>query len=504
MRKGSLCMIKKINISYWKKYAIFVICLLLAYIQFMNPYITCDHIGQALFQTKAEFPGKEQIIACFSGGRYGNILFYICYYVLGIFNVSHYQNMYVLQILGILINGFSCMILYNLFEGFFAEKYYKNGLIAVILICFINPFMVETYLYGSFDWAVGILFAIMAVKFLIQKNFFGGFLMAFLAVSIYQTNIFISIVILLMKLFFQDRSYKKIKFYLDALLSGGICVGSAVLNVIIFKMFAKAGGEINEAKNPHVVGNYLNLLKDIVDQAKSVYVSMFSIYPLRFVPVFIAVICICIAIFLVIRKKIYEAILWIALTIILFLTPFSYMLAAGNTWYAQRTLLSVFFSVGMFFIGCLYLSKENYGFRKIFGVAIGFFLFLTFYYTETLITDCYIGQALDYNEVICIEDEIQEYEEKTGFQVDTVSWYKTKDMEYVHPLLKIQDGNICSHRIICDAGDYLLNYVNQKNYKLLWMTDEEYKKYFNDQEWDVFNPSEQLHFEKNILYWAVY
>ena len=132
------------------------------------------------------------------------------------------------------------------------------------------------------------------------------------------------------------------------------------------------------------------------------------------------------------------------------------------------------------------------------------FFGITIYSTETLITDCYMGQALDYNEVLCIEEEIAEYEEATGITVDTVSWKKTEGMEYVHPLLRIQDGNICSHRIICDAGDYLLDLVSEKDYTLLWMTEEEYDMYFEDTDWTAFNPSEQLHFEGNVLYWAVY
>lgn len=54
------------------------------------------------------------------------------------------------------------------------------------------------------------------------------------------------------------------------------------------------------------------------------------------------------------------------------------------------------------------------------------------------------------------------------------------------------------------AQTRFLNYVNKENYEVKWMTEEEYSRFFGEQEWDVFNASKQLHFEGDVLYWAIY
>ena len=498
--------IKKIenSLPFWKKYCMFAMVLLVAYIQFLNPYITCDHMGQALFQTKAAFPDINALLSYFSGGRYGNIFFGIFYFILGKFHISHYENIYAIQILGILFFAGCCVILHNLFSEFFSDRKHIILLDAIILICFVNPFMVETYLYGSFDWAFGIWFAVLAAKYLFQKRYLLGFIMAFLTVSIYQTNIFIVMIVTLFACFLKNIYLEKKKFYIEGGISCFLCGVAAILNILIFKLFSVVGNAVNPAKTPEVAQNYFTLVLDILSQLKTTYVFMFSTYPLRFIPYFVASLCAGTVFFLIWKKKYYQMFVWVCVTGTLFFLPFGYMLAANSVWCTQRTLLPVFFAMSCFLMGTFFFVKENRYLYQTFVAACIFFFGVTFYYTETLITDCFIGQALDYSEVICIEDEIREYEETTGIEVDTLSWKKSEGMEYVHPLLRLQDGNICSHRIICDAGDYLFAYVSQKDYNLLWMTDEEYEKYFEKKDWKVFNPSEQLHFEGNICYWVVY
>ena len=493
------------NLPWMYKGMFFFAAIFAAYIQFLNPYITCDHIGMALFRPEASFGMQEILDAC-SGGRFGVIPLRICYVILGKLHVSHYENMYVLQIMGILLFAVCCVMLHKMFAVFFKDQ--KKSLLvdSIILLCFINPFMVEAYLYGSFDWAFGILLAVIAAKWLIQKKYIRALLMAFFTVSVYQTNIFIVVIIALFACFLENigPEQKKWKLYVESIKVVLTCGGAAALNIVIFKLFAQTGNAINEAKTAQASDNYFALILKILRQVKSTYVGMFGTYPLRFFPIFIMLLCGGTILFLIWRRQYYQALIWILGTGILFLLPFAYMLAQNSTWCAQRTLFPVFFAAAMFFMGTLFFVKDHPSLCRIFTAAFILFGGVTWYYTQTLITDCYTGQALDYSEVICIEAEIQAYEERTGITVDTVSWIKSKDAEYVHPLLMLQDGNLCSHRIIYDAGDYLLALVSQKDYKLLWMTQEEYRQYFGDKEWDVFCPEEQLYFEGNVLYWVVY
>lgn len=499
--------IEKNREAFWL-WILFFIILLVAYIQFLNPYITCDHMGLALFQTVRGIPNWEDIQGLLSGGRFGNILILWAYYFLGKVNVSHYSNIYVIQILGIALYAISCVILFRMFHKYIQGKLQKYILVGLILLCFINPFMVETYLYGSFDWAYGILFSVLAAKYFSTGKLIRGFLLALWAVSIYQTNILIVIIISFL-VFFIDFMKVGIhdwkKFIIRLLSTGSLSVVAALIVILSYKIYALTGNYVNPAKEAVVSSDYLSLIMKVISDMKSIYVTMYSLYPTRFIP-WIVLITLLITIYILTfcMKKYVYSLVWIIITGILFVTPFAYMLASGNTWAAQRTLLPVFFSLAMFLLGALYIVQNSKVLMSIYAVICCVVFLVTIYYTQTCIVDTYMGQALDYSEVLCIQSEIEEYEETTGIEVKKVSWKKSPEMTYVHPLLHFQNDSIYTHRIICDAGDYLLKYATKEDYELLWMTEEEYRKYFDGRSWDVFNPSQQLHFEGDTLYWVVY
>lgn len=482
--------------------------ILAAYIQFLNPYITCDHVGMALFQIVPDIPGWEEIKGLLETARFGSIFVMWIYYLLGQMHVTHYSNIYVIQILGSVLYACSASILFGLFKNFLKERVQRTLLGGFILICFINPFMVETYVYGSFDWGFGILFAVFAAKWFVEGKLVRGFLCALLAVSIYQTNILLVIIIAFTFILAESVESTVIawkKVLIKVFRTGVLSILAAAVTIIVYKIYAMTGNYVNPSKATNVSANYFQLFKDILKSMRLIYTNMYSMFPVYFVPVFVLMNwLIALYVLLIKQKRFSKAIIWTVLIGILFMTPFAYMLASSNTWAVQRTLLSIFFAIAMLFIGTLLIVKNNKFFVNLLCVLSLVFMFVNLYYTQTCIVDTYMGQALDYNEVICIQSEIEEYENNTGIEVKTISWKKSPEAVYVHPLLQLQNDNIYTHRIIYDAGDYLLKYVSQRDYELLWMTEEEYQTYFGGQSFKVFNPSEQLHFDGDTLYWAVY
>ncbi len=65
--------------------------------------------------------------------------------------------------------------------------------------------------------------------------------------------------------------------------------------------------------------------------------------------------------------------------------------------------------------------------------------------------------------------------------------------------------NVNERAYLNDWSDVsLLNFVSNRLFIRKNMTDEQYKRYFQQTDWTQFDPSEQLYFEGDTLYWVKY
>ncbi len=507
MIKNFVRKIKEKDKTYIWIWFLFFSIITLCYVQFMNQYVHHDHIHLARCRIFQEFPNWESFIPSFSAGRCGAVLLLYINYVLNIFKISHFQYDFVYKILGNILFAISATLLYKMFCRFFTEKQHKFLLGAWIIFCFVNPFMVEAYQYDGFEFSIGILLAVLAAQKLTERKRVQGFLLAFLATSIYQTNLMIIVIISFSYIMIENLRQNRFnikKLIFEFLEAGVLSALAALLVIFVHKIFALTGGTIYYNRMAKKSDNYIELLSAIFRSIVGIYWQMFTLFPKRFVPLLVMVLWgTCIYIFIK-KKQILKAGMFTIFTGGLFVTPFMYMVAMNGTWAAQRMLFSIFFAISMFGISVFTIVKSRKKTEYLVYVISVIFLFVNYYCTQTCITDVYMGQALDYSEAVCIESEIESYEEDTGITVNKVSWRLSTDFNYVHPLLHFQNDNLSTHRIYDSVGGELFNYVNGTDYEILRMTDEEYEKYFNNKSWEVFNPSEQLYFEGDTVYWAVY
>ena len=145
--------------------------LLLAYMMFMHFYITSDYIPVASLGGVVPLP---DIHVAVSGGRFFSYIMLWFFYLLSKLHISYYQNVFVIQIMGILLYAWTGTKMHGMLSGYFGGKGQKILLDGCILLCFLNPFMVETYVYGSFEWAVGIWLAVLAVEKLTKRKYVLG------------------------------------------------------------------------------------------------------------------------------------------------------------------------------------------------------------------------------------------------------------------------------------------------------------------------------------------
>ncbi|MDE5802955.1 MAG: glucosyltransferase domain-containing protein [Lachnospiraceae bacterium] len=500
-------MFKKFFVNYkdkLSKWMVYTGILFAVYMMFMHFYITSDYIPFASLGGVVPMPDFN---VAASGGRFLSYITSWIFYLLSKLNVSYYQNVFVIQIMGILLYAWTGTMLHTMVSGCFKEKGQKYLVDGAILLCFINPFMVETYVYGSFEWAVGIWLAVFAVGKLVHKKYILGLFLSLCATSVYQTNIFIVLIVWLLMIFMENHEKDIKRMVKHIVLAVSATAATAMCSILLQKLVVLSGNTSSPGKEAVLSGSIVEKVESILRSAINVLWSMQGMLPRRSLFVFCAVLY-CMAIYVLVTKKkaISYAVVWTIMLGILFLVPFSYGLVMMSRAFPARTILSLFFSVSVFLISVLYIVKDYVKITKVMKVICGLFAAVVIFYTETCILDCYIRQALDFNEAMCIQDEIREYEEATGIEIKTVSAGKSPKPVYCSLMLHLSYDTTYNYRIMHDywAQTRFLNYVAHENYEVSWMDEEEYEKYFGTQSWEVFNPSEQLHFEGDTLYWAIY
>ena len=138
----------------------FFTVIFLSFSIFMNDIMTSDYIPGYKSIGELEPLTIRNII---SGARYVGALIHYIYRFLYTLNVSHYNNSWVLQIIGMFFYALSSTIIYSLFESYIdkSDKVFLYVYKLAILIMFVNPFMIETYIYGALDFGLGIFFAVI-------------------------------------------------------------------------------------------------------------------------------------------------------------------------------------------------------------------------------------------------------------------------------------------------------------------------------------------------------
>ncbi len=508
-------------------FAIMLCGIYMAFSLFMNDTITSDFIPAYHGENVDIEWNWKSIIGVdwkglLRGGRFTGVLFNIAYYMLRICGVSHFSNIYVLQILGMIFYALSAMVVFKIFKPLVHLDSAETNLLYYlsILIAFVNPFMIETYKYHSFDWGVGVFFAVLTAYYGCNKKIVRTIIFALLAISTYETNTFIILVLLMFYSFIKctkdDASIKE--FIIRETKAIAFCVGPALfifgfqrIGLMVLNS-TSSSEQLTAVKQVVVPNGFDRILKCIINPLKILF-TCYGMLPdgILVLYCFLLFIVVMILAFRNGKRKIVVEYLFVMICSVT--ASFSLVLLGMS--YFQRMLLSIFFIGSMmcvsllFFIGFFNVDKIK-GNMIAAGLIATLFIVL-FTNTQVCITDAYTAQAIDEYEAMEVERKIEDYEKKSGNIITTIATcggFET-DFEgtYYYPgLLKRYRYAIPYHRIPYynwSQGGYI-NFVNGTDYEFRIMTDEEISSLFHGETEGYFNPDSQLIFDKNTLYWRIY
>lgn len=491
---------------------IFIIDLFLvlfAYSAFLNFTLSSDNLSAF---TEVGTKNLGVIDYCY-GGRYTIFLFSKLLDICGFdyLNGQIYSQLFKMFVTTLCLFGFSK----GIFRGVQKCRNQNASFIVVnimLLFSLINVFYVETFVYTTPDWGIGLLFAYLTFLMFINNRFLLSFLFALLTVSEYQVYLVIAGCAIITYILLSDNlqlNRASIKKYIKLIMVTGV----AALTNILLPIILSTLGILSRASKEVSIGKEIDIterIAQIAEMIKYVFRDAKGMMPNKIIFWYIVVLIVTLIIGIIQNKKMAVNKMFCGIIIgVLLIIPFSIGFIAAGFYMPARVLFPFFFSLSMIAV-IIYSCTENSLMRSITVIITTFFCGICIWNTRLASVDHYTSNILDFQYAKEIQEKIECYERETGNIVEIikyVEWEKrNKTWDYRDFMyLNYYDTNYNIKLVYDDWGIVsLLKFISGRQYESDLMTLDEYNTYFGSYSWNYINLEKQIKFNDNIMYWAVY
>ena len=437
----------------------------------------------------------------FSCGRYvSGVAAYFAIEILSFDNLGVYIASYILAII--------CTIasLYKLNK--LIKKDLKNKSISIIIstLIVINPFSIELFMYIEKGiMMLSILLCIMAVeqieRFLKgnKKAILWTMIYMFIANCCYQGTVGIFVAI---SLIYIMKYSKNIKEFLLNNVWVAIAYGiPALINFLSIRFIFR---------NLRVNGKII--LSDTVSKMlDGIYNMIIDTYKLLPEYIFLSVIIILLGFiiykFVIQSKEKKKAIQLLGAFYLILGTLFSTIAPqllqdTSAIWFVARSSYPMAAIIGLLAIYIFTNFETNKIEQKIISILLVVFLIIQLGYFMTYTIHNYIGNYIDKNISLQIKSAIEEYEQKTGIEIEKIAIYKDSMPQHAYPGLKASgDINVKAYSSEWCVNRILKLYTKRELEVI--ESDDTIKEEFEKKNWDYFN-TEQIIFIDNVMHLCVF
>lgn len=459
-----------------------------------------------------------------NGGRVINWLLVNIFNILGFNTVSGQKYLTFLFILVIalcitlLFFVFSALIFGRSFgehPSGFSRQAFRSALFLdlAIALAFINVFVNELFIFSDVTlfWIVMLFFSVSAsCAFLCNGGWWKYLLTALLlwiALNSYQASLGIYLIFgcagILVK---NDLRFSKetVREVLLLLLIGGLVVFLALLP---FPILTRLGVIGSEARAPSFS---LSTITDNLAYLLSMQ-RLFLVEGMTFIHLWVLVFLVLLLVAL--GYRLWENHCGFASSLLVFLAflgcytcVFAPHLFTNGVYPAVRTMFS-FFSVFSFLcIIVLYIihrSHKKLSMTLIYAILA--FLIINTVKIQQVAAEQFAVNVADRIEAVQVINAIDKYEKATGNTIDTIAYRSDMQISRTYPGIT---NTFLDFGRRADAASWAvvnrLSYYSGKSYTQIRMTKEDYSLHFPEKDWYIFDAEEQLVFEDNVMYWALY
>lgn len=495
---------KKTSYGFTPFIAAFIL-LTVVYAIFFNDCWAIDHVGN-YDRLGIDVTGVDMYyIAALAGGRFMTIFYDKFFAFVGGFGINKLSHEWVFQLLLIILLAVSVQILYSLFEKYFSFKNKEFVLPLVFCIAFVNPLFVETFLFEACELAVSIVAQALATKLFAKKKYIASILLVFVSVATYQSHISLFFIWSTLYIYLEYGDNFSKNGMIELLKSWGIGViplGIDMAVMTYFSSISPRGDVLTEGTTSKV--------KDVFRGWYHMYITGLKLMPTGFMAIFIAVVLgLCLIVFIVSKKKLTSYI-YLALVVAALNGYFVAIALAGYNAFYGRILWPGYAAVTAMVLIAVHIVLTETPTESAYKTVIFTILILygmsQIFFTERESSDVFIANKLDAEIAGIVQNHIEEYEAEGGQEITTIkTWAYEDSNRYDKYLLKNSPYEFAYKNLSLDTLSVdLINFTQGTSYEKLSMTTEEYESIFKNQEMKEFNPSKQLYFQGDTLYWVVY
>lgn len=496
-----------------------------AYSIFLNYYFTSDHVKASLTASQPSPPGSFR--AYLAAGRMTAFFYARISYVLGKIGITifHNRNFYWAVILLAFAAAFT--ILYKIFEKYVQTQENKCWLFVTLMLSFVNPYIIEIFVYMGWEVAIGVLITVLAVWTFTKSKYIATGILLMLGLGTYRSFFSIFLIFATTWLFLEYKQLNRKAFWTKAVLAFGIAGLTAVLTIALTNLNTpkveivneeqtqleaqiEAGVEVYEHKT--VSAETLNEVP-LFFRCKKLFwkyyyttITEMGLLPKCFLLISMLVFGgIVFAILIKKKEKIGRKILFLVWFALINLYPVSIYFLTPYYDVFSRIVWPIFGSLAVVTALPFCLSEMNSKWGIVYKIGIVGSCAVIIYSTTTAASNFFIANSLDLQNVMQVQSAIEHYEAETGIHVTKIAARRNERSLESYPQIDTGYYNYAHKSMYdewCDVE--LLNAWMDTDYEEISMDKEMYYELFGDTIWTTFNSDEQLIFDKDTLYWAVY
>lgn len=492
---------EKLKCNMCKKSIILIdfLVVLFSYSLFLNDTFSSDSLSL--------YMSGNDINSYFNNGRFTLGIFFG---FLDLINFDSVENQFISQMIKILACSIFVFFISLIFEQALPENKKNKFNFLLINLCFliavVNPYYTETFVFVSPDWGIGLLLVLLSVFLFSEKKYISAFICSFISVSAYQVWIFCILILVFSYLLVKndfDINYSVLKEYF---IVGFLSVLAAGVNLFINRL-GIALGFLDEVKSVGI-NNIYDKIKEIILCLKYTFNNVCGMMPEKFLFLFFILVCLLLGYGLFYKKNRWRRLIWTYFIIgVMILTPFMIAFVQRVPYFPSRIIFPVFFAIASSAVLVVVGGRDNT--FKGYGIIVGIYLIVSWWNVELLCLDHYVSNQLDFEYARIIEQKIENYESDTGYEIEKIEYYNVKNyvgQYYRETMLNSSYYTRYNIRLYFDEWGVIptLNYVNGENYIGENMSEEKYKQIFKGKQWEEIDLDNQILFDENTMYWAVF
>lgn len=445
------------------------------------------------------------------GGRYTIFLF--CK-LLDLFGFDYLRGEIASQLFKMLSSVVVIFIIVKTFEQIIDKK---NVLLETViincaaLIGVINVFYVETYVYVTPDWGLGLLLAGLTYYMFAKERYILAGILAFFTVSEYQMYLVVIGILCVTYLFVRNKGkihQKNLIKYIKLLV---ILLGAAILNLGLPYLLNVLGILSKPTKNTILSSTitFKERILAVIDIIIGILRNSLGMMPYKSVFAFVCVILMIGVVIAVIRKEYLYLISYVFHVVMILGSTFLISIVTSGVYLPARILFPFYFSIGAIAILTLTLMENKVEKVGLF-IIIGLFLGVSVWNTKLAADDHLISNILDLQYAREIQEKISSYEEETGEKIEYIkilNWYdRKKTWDYREFMNHSYENTNYNLKLFYDDWSVVptIEYVSGRKYTLDYMTDLEYDKLFGNKKWNYIDLEKQIEFVDDTAFLAIY